>query len=104
MTTTNAKACDERVVWISMEIPVPESTLQAMRDAAGKLADEKSLMRYLEAKKKVSDWTELLNPHCDCGEGEDVIAFSHYGSGFGWSGKACRKCMVFMGPRDPEGA
>ena len=58
---------------------------------------------YQDAKANVENWIGFLHPHCDCGRpGEPVIAFSHYGGGFGWPGTACRRCWVFLGPWEPD--
>lgn len=34
-------------------------------------------------------------------EGEHCLAYSDYGYGYVWEGKACRECMVFRGPFEP---
>lgn len=39
--------------------------------------------------------------YCDQ-ELEDVTVTTDYGSGDSWNGKACRKCMTFEGPFEPE--
>jgi hypothetical protein len=39
-----------------------------------------------------------LKPKCTCGdEPEDIEVHNHYGNGEYYNGKACRKCMVYLG-------
>lgn len=47
---------------------------------------------------------KLPDIQCTCDHVESVDIATNYGHGIRWSGTACRKCMVVIGPRDPFSA
>jgi len=60
-----------------------------------------------ESREEPWDWYYCRNAWKDRGlsvpecphEGEHVVAFTDYGNGWYWHGKACAECKVFKGPR-----
>lgn len=53
--------------------------------------------------KDYDDYEDKPCDDCNCKIVEDVIMYSHYGSGFYWTGKACRKCRVVVDKFEPFG-
>lgn len=61
---------------------------------------------YATADERNKHWRGDNWRECNCTapkeSWETCIAESSYGGGFWWPGTACRKCMAFVGPLDPE--
>lgn len=54
--------------------------------------------RERDSQWRKQEWPKEKCPH----EPESCTVHSDYGGGFSWPGTACRTCMVFLGPYEPE--